>query len=42
MVMSSTFESRNDLEKWLSTGTREGQAEAIAQMDELLRPDRNG
>jgi uncharacterized protein YndB with AHSA1/START domain len=36
MVMRSKFESRNDLERWLSTGTREGQEQAIAQMDELL------
>jgi uncharacterized protein YndB with AHSA1/START domain len=38
MVMRSKFESREDLERWLSTGTREGQEQAIAQMDELLRP----
>jgi uncharacterized protein YndB with AHSA1/START domain len=36
MVMRSKFESRNDLERWLSTGTREEQEQAIAQMDELL------
>ncbi len=38
MVMRSQFESRDDLERWLSTGTREGLEHAIAQMDELLRP----
>jgi uncharacterized protein YndB with AHSA1/START domain len=36
MEMRSKFESREDLEKWLSTGTREGQQQAIAQMDVLL------
>jgi uncharacterized protein YndB with AHSA1/START domain len=36
MEMRSRFESREDLEKWLSTGTREGQQRAIAQMDVLL------
>ena len=36
--MRSKFESRNDLERWLSTGTREGQEQAIAQIDELLHP----
>ncbi len=36
--MRSKFDSREDLERWLSTGTREGQEQAIAQMDELLRP----
>jgi hypothetical protein len=36
MVMRSTFESRDDLERWLSMGTREGLEQAIAQMDELL------
>lgn len=40
MVMRSAFESRDDLERWLSTGTREGQEEAIAQMDQLLRSRR--
>jgi len=38
MVMRSTLASRGDLEKWLSTGTREGQEQAAAQMDELLHP----
>jgi uncharacterized protein YndB with AHSA1/START domain len=38
MVMRSKLESREDLERWLSTGTREGQVQAIAQMDELLHP----
>ena len=37
MTMRSTFASREDLETWLSTGTREGQELAIAQMDGLLR-----
>jgi uncharacterized protein YndB with AHSA1/START domain len=37
MVVRSTFESSEDLERWLSTGTREGQQQSIAQMDELLR-----
>jgi len=40
MEMRTRFESREDLEKWLSTGTREGQQQAIAQMDVLLHtPD---
>ena len=38
MEMRSQFESREDLERWLSTGTREDQQRAIAQMDELLAP----
>jgi uncharacterized protein YndB with AHSA1/START domain len=37
MELHSQFESREDLEKWLSTGTLEGQQQAIAQMDDLLR-----
>jgi uncharacterized protein YndB with AHSA1/START domain len=36
MEMRSQFDSREDLETWLSTGTREGQERAIAQMDGLL------
>jgi uncharacterized protein YndB with AHSA1/START domain len=36
MELRSTFESREDLEKWLSTGTLEGQQEAVGQMDALL------
>jgi uncharacterized protein YndB with AHSA1/START domain len=36
MELRSQFESREDLEKWLSTGTREGQQRAIDQMDVLL------
>jgi uncharacterized protein YndB with AHSA1/START domain len=36
MEMRSRFDSREDLERWLSTGTREGQQRAIAQMDALL------
>ena len=39
MEMRSKFESREDLEKWLSTGTLEGQQQAIAQMDVLLGAD---
>ena len=39
MVMESRFKSSNDLENWLNTGTREGLQQAIAQMDELLRPE---
>ena len=38
MEMRSKFDSREDLEKWLSTGTLEGQQQAIAQMDILLGP----
>ena len=38
MVMRTQLESREDLERWLSTGTREGTVQAVAQMDELLRP----
>jgi len=37
MVMRSQFESREPLERWLRTGTREGLEQAVAQMDELLR-----
>ena len=44
MELRSTFESREELDGWLSTGTLEGQQQAIAQMDVLLgpraRPDR--
>jgi uncharacterized protein YndB with AHSA1/START domain len=36
MEMSSRFESTEDLETWLGTGTLEGQQQAIAQMDGLL------
>jgi uncharacterized protein YndB with AHSA1/START domain len=36
MEMRSRFDSREDFERWLSTGTREGQQRAIAQMDALL------
>ncbi len=38
MEMRSKFDSREALEKWLGTGTREGQQQAIAQMDVLLGP----
>jgi uncharacterized protein YndB with AHSA1/START domain len=38
MEMRSKFESREDLEKWMGTGTLEGQQQAIAQMDVLLGP----
>jgi uncharacterized protein YndB with AHSA1/START domain len=37
MVVRSMFASPEALERWLSTGTREGQQQAIAQMDQLLR-----
>ena len=37
MVLRAAFTSRRDLERWLSTGTREGLIRAVAQMDELLR-----
>jgi uncharacterized protein YndB with AHSA1/START domain len=37
MVMRTRLESREDLERWLSTGTREGTTQAVAQMDGLLR-----
>ena len=36
MEMRQRFQSREDLEKWLDTGTLEGQQQAIAQMDVLL------
>ena len=36
MELRSKFESREDLEKWMSTGTLDGQQAAIAQMDVLL------
>jgi uncharacterized protein YndB with AHSA1/START domain len=36
MELRSTFESREDLEKWLSTGTLEGLQQAVGQMDALL------
>jgi uncharacterized protein YndB with AHSA1/START domain len=36
MEMRSKFESRGDLERWLGTGTLEGQQQAVAQMDALL------
>jgi uncharacterized protein YndB with AHSA1/START domain len=36
MEMRSKFESREDLEKWLLTGTHEGQRQAVSQMDVLL------
>lgn len=36
MEMRSKFESREDLENWLSTGTLEGQQQAVGQMDPLL------
>ena len=38
MEMRSRFESREDLDKWMSTGTLEGQQAAVAQMDALLGP----
>jgi uncharacterized protein YndB with AHSA1/START domain len=36
MEMRSEFDSREDLEKWLGTGTLEGLRQAVAQMDALL------
>jgi uncharacterized protein YndB with AHSA1/START domain len=36
MEMRSSFDSREDLEKWLRTGTVEGQRQAVSQMDALL------
>jgi uncharacterized protein YndB with AHSA1/START domain len=36
MEMRSKFESLEDLEKWLSTGTLEGQQQAVSQMDAVL------
>ena len=36
MELRSKFESLEDLAGWLSTGTLEGQQQAIAQMDVLL------
>jgi uncharacterized protein YndB with AHSA1/START domain len=38
MEMRSKFDSREDLEKWLSTGTLEGQKQAVSQMHVLLVP----
>lgn len=38
MEMRSKFDSREDMEKWESTGTLEGMQQAIAQMDLLLGP----
>ena len=36
MEMRSAFESREDLEKWVSMGTVEGLQQAVGQMDALL------
>ena len=36
MELRTRFESREDLERWLGTGTREGQQAAIGQMDAVL------
>jgi uncharacterized protein YndB with AHSA1/START domain len=36
MEMRSTFESREDMEKWVSMGTVEGLQQAVGQMDALL------
>jgi uncharacterized protein YndB with AHSA1/START domain len=36
MEMQSAFESREDLEKWVSMGTVEGLQQAVGQMDALL------
>ena len=38
MEMRSKFESREELDKWMDTGTLEGQQAAVAQMDALLGP----
>jgi uncharacterized protein YndB with AHSA1/START domain len=37
MEMRSTFETRDDMEKWVSTGTVEGLQQAVGQIDALLR-----
>jgi uncharacterized protein YndB with AHSA1/START domain len=37
MEMLSAFESREDMEKWVSLGTVEGLQQAVGQMDALLR-----
>jgi uncharacterized protein YndB with AHSA1/START domain len=36
MEIRSTFETRDDMEKWVSTGTAEGLQQAVGQMDALL------
>jgi uncharacterized protein YndB with AHSA1/START domain len=36
MELRSRFESREDLERWLETGTLEGQQQAVGQMEALL------
>jgi uncharacterized protein YndB with AHSA1/START domain len=36
MEMRSAFESRDDMEKWVSMGTVEGLQQAVGQMDALL------
>jgi len=36
MEMQATFESREDMEKWVSMGTVEGLQQAVGQMDALL------
>jgi uncharacterized protein YndB with AHSA1/START domain len=36
MEMRATFESREDMEKWVSMGTVEGLQQAVGQMDALL------
>ena len=36
MQMRSAFESREDMEKWVSMGTVEGLQQAVGQMDALL------
>ena len=36
MEMRSSFDSGEDLERWLSTGTLEGQRQAVAQMAPLI------
>ncbi len=36
MILRTEFASREHLDRWLGTGTREGLVQAIAQMDALL------
>jgi uncharacterized protein YndB with AHSA1/START domain len=39
MEIVAGFASRDELERWLATGTREGMRAAVAQMDALLDAD---
>ena len=36
MEMRAKFDSREDMDKWVSTGTVEGLREAVGQIDALL------